>query len=52
MLAAALGVTACPVALAEEAPVQPELVARVKNIIEVDGYQFKDLNDNGALDPL
>lgn len=51
MLAAALGVTACPVALAEEAPVQPELVARVKNIIEVDGYQFKDLNDNGALDP-
>lgn len=51
MLAAALGVTACPVALAEEVPVQPELVARVKNIIEVDGYQFKDLNDNGALDP-
>lgn len=51
MLAAALGVTACPVALAEEAPVQPELVARVKNIIEVDGCQFKDLNDNGALDP-
>ena len=51
MLAAALGVTACPVALAEEAPVQPELVARVKNIIEVDGYQFKDLNDNGTLDP-
>lgn len=51
MLAAALGVTACPVALAEEAPVQPELVARVKNIIEADGYQFKDLNDNGALDP-
>lgn len=51
MLAAALGVTACPVALAEEASVQPELVARVKNIIEVDGCQFKDLNDNGALDP-
>ena len=51
MLAAALGVTACPVALAEEAPVQPELVARVKNIIEVDDYQFKDLNDNGALNP-
>ena len=51
MLAAALGVTACPVTLAEEAPVQPELVARVKNIIEVDGCQFKDLNDNGALDP-
>ena len=36
---------------AEEAAVQPELVARVKEIIEVDGYQFKDLNDNGELDP-
>lgn len=50
-LAAALGLTALPVAAAEEAPVQPELVARVKNIIEVDGYSFKDLNDNGQLDP-
>ena len=38
-------------AVAEDAPVQPELVARVKDIIEVDGYQFKDLNDNGELDP-
>ena len=38
-------------ATAEEAIVQPELVAKVKNIIEVDGYQFKDLNDNGELDP-
>ena len=38
-------------ALAEDAPVQPELVARVKDIIEVDGLQFKDLNDNGELDP-
>ena len=37
-------------AAAEEAPVQPELVARVKPIIEVDGLQFKDLNNNGALD--
>jgi len=41
--------TSCP-ALAEEAPVQPELAARVKPIIEADGYQFKDLNGNGALD--
>ena len=38
-------------AVAEDAPVQPELVARVKDIIEVDGYRFKDLNDNGELDP-
>ena len=37
-------------AAAEEA-VQPELVARVKDIIEADGYRFKDLNDNGELDP-
>ena len=40
-----------PAALAESAPAQPELVARVKDIIEVDGLQFKDLNDNGELDP-
>lgn len=49
-LAAMLGMSSLPT-LAESAPVQPELVARVKNIIEVDGYQFKDLNDNGELDP-
>ena len=49
-LAAMLGISSLP-ALAESAPVQPELVARVKDIIEADGYQFKDLNDNGELDP-
>lgn len=49
MLCASMLLTVCP-ALAEDAPVQPELVARVKSIIEVDGYQFKDLNDNGELD--
>ena len=40
-----------PAVLAEDKPVQPVLEARVKDIIEVDGYQFKDLNDNGELDP-
>ena len=49
-LAALLVIGLLPVT-AEEAAVQPELVARVKDIIEVDGYQFKDLNDNGELDP-
>ena len=44
----ALGVMS---AAAEDAPVQPELGARVKDIIEVDGYRFRDLNDNGELDP-
>lgn len=48
-LAAVLGMGVMPVH-AEETPVQPELKARVKGIIEVDGYQFKDLNDNGVLD--
>lgn len=48
-LAAVLGMGVMPVH-AEEMPVQPELKARVKEIIEVDGYQFKDLNDNGVLD--
>ena len=50
-MAAAMGLSAVPLALAEDAPAQPKLGARVKNIIEADGYQFKDLNDNGALDP-
>ena len=49
VVCAVMMLTLCPV-LAEEAPVQPELVARVKNIIEVDGLKFKDLNDNGTLD--
>lgn len=48
-LAAVLGMGVMPVH-AEETPVQPELKARVKEIIEVDGYRFKDLNDNGVLD--
>ena len=48
-LAAVLGMGVMP-AHAEETPVQPELKARVKEIIEADGYQFKDLNDNGVLD--
>ncbi|KKK39850.1 glycoside hydrolase [Mesobacillus campisalis] len=30
---------------------QPELQVRVKNIIEVDGLKFKDLNNDGKLDP-
>ncbi len=50
VLAALLVLGVLP-AVAEDTPVQPELVARVKDIIEVDGYQFKDLNDNGELDP-
>ena len=40
-----------PAAVAETEYVQPVLGARVKEIIEVDGYQFKDLNANGELDP-
>lgn len=30
---------------------QPDLEVRVKNIIEVDGLKFKDLNNDGKLDP-
>ena len=45
-----LALGAMPVC-AEDAYVQPELGARVKSIIEADGYRFKDLNDNGQLDP-
>lgn len=50
-MAVAMGMSVLPsMVMAEEAYEQPELVAKVKNIIEVDGYQFKDLNDNGELD--
>ncbi|MGN1019639.1 MAG: glycoside hydrolase family 3 protein [Aristaeellaceae bacterium] len=49
-MAALLGMGILP-ARAEDAPVQPELQARVKSIIGVDGYQFRDLNGNGELDP-
>jgi len=38
-------------AAAEETSVQPTLNPRVKSVIEADGYQFIDLNANGALDP-
>lgn len=47
--AAIVGLTAVP-AMAESAVEQPVLGARVKEIIEVDGLQFKDLNANGTLD--
>ena len=36
---------------AGDPPVQPVLGARAKQIIAVDGYEFKDLNGNGQLDP-
>lgn len=49
-LAGLLGWSVLP-ACAETTYEQPELTARVKKIIEVDGCQFKDLNDNGELDP-
>ncbi len=50
VLAAMLALGMLPT-LTAEATEQPVLEARIKNIIEVDGYQFKDLNDNGDLDP-
>jgi beta-glucosidase len=36
---------------AGDPPIQPVLAARAKQIITLDGYQFKDLNGNGRLDP-
>jgi hypothetical protein len=30
---------------------QVELGTRVKPVLEVDGFQFRDLNANGILDP-
>lgn len=39
-----------PLAAAEQPLAQPELKADSVEILTVDGYQFKDLNKNGALD--
>lgn len=48
-LVLAVGIT--PRAMAEDSnPEQPTLNPHVKTIIEVDGYQFIDLNGNGSLD--
>lgn len=51
IMASVLGLSVVPAPVQAEEVVQPELVARVKNVIDADGYQFKDLNDNGELDP-
>ena len=51
-VAAALMLSLAPAALAEGSLLaQVRLAARVKDIITVDNLQFKDLNDNGELDP-
>lgn len=45
----ALVAVSCTAASAEDAE-PPVLESRVKDIIEVDGQSFKDLNANGELD--
>ena len=35
----------------QTSPEQPELRTHSGNILDVDGYQFKDLNKNGTLEP-
>ncbi len=40
----------CAGLAAENAPEQPALAALSKPVLEEDGYRFKDLNGNGALD--
>lgn len=52
-MAMALLMAAMPLmgtAFAEDKAAQPVLEARVKQLIEVDGLRFKDLNGNGTLD--
>ena len=52
VLAAALTLGLIPASVAEGGLMaQVRLDARVKDIITVDNLQFKDLNDNGELDP-
>ena len=51
LLALVLALTSLSIPVtADETAQQPEIKATVKNIITVDGLQFKDLNDNGELD--
>lgn len=51
LAALAMAGTLAPRVLAESAKLeQPALNPRVKTLIEADGYQFIDLNGNGALD--
>ena len=52
LLALVLAMTALsfPVTAEEASAAQPEIKATVKEIITVDGLQFKDLNGNGELD--
>ena len=45
------GLWAAPAMAEEKTYTQPTLNPHVKSIIEVDGYQFIDLNSNGTLDP-
>lgn len=50
LLVLALALTSLSVSALAEGVQQPDIQATVKNIITVDGLQFKDLNDNGELD--
>ena len=45
------GLWAAPAMAEEKTYTQPTLNPHVKSIIEVDGYQYIDLNSNGTLDP-
>jgi beta-glucosidase len=49
-LASLLCAAVPPAPLAGDAPAQPELGARVVELLRVDGALFKDLNKNGRLD--
>ena len=51
LLACVMVLALLPAALGEGLMAQVRLEARVKDIITVDNLQFKDLNDNGELDP-
>ena len=50
LIALLLAVTSWTMTGLAEDVQQPQIVATVKDVITVDGLQFKDLNDNGELD--
>lgn len=49
-VALATGLAGCAVGRGSAAASQPEITARAKPVLTIDGRQFKDLNGNGQLD--
>ncbi|MEF1326954.1 hypothetical protein [Vibrio sp. M260121] len=50
-IAVALVLAGCNSSDDDNSYVQPEVFSRVHDVLSVDGYQFRDSNGNGTLEP-